>query len=159
MGKAAFFGAAACTALGFAIALRLVFVNAGEEPRPQITATLNAAQSELTAHVTASHLRTDHRLALKVDLATVRRGETVDSEHPFAKYGSLPLERAYMGPDPDGNVDQQLTLSVPTGGNYTNVVIKAYTSPTNQSCRGLAGADDAGTACTILALDPRRGAH
>ena len=152
-----FFSAAACTAVGFALALGLVFSNAGQESRPQIAATLNEAEDELTAHVTASNLRTDHRLAVKVDLATVRSEFTVDSLHPFMKDGSLPLERAYMGPDPDGDVDQQLTLSIPPGGQYTNVVIKAYTGATNQSCRELAKGADPGTACTIIHLDRDRG--
>src|SRR4051794_6087514 len=130
-----FFGAAITTAVGFGLALLLVFGNAGAESRPQISATLNPEQSQLTAHVRASHLRTDHRLAFKVDLATVRSDKSVDSVHPFASNGSLPLERAYMGPDSDGNVDQDITLSIPPGGNYTHVVIKAYTGDANQSCR------------------------
>lgn len=154
-----FFGASACTALGFALALGLVFGNAGQESRPQIAATLNDAETKLTAHVTASNLRTDHRLAVKVDLATVGVRQTVDSVHPFKRDGSLPLERAYMGPNPDGEVDQELTLSIPPGGKYTNVVIKAYTGATNQSCRELAKGADPGTACTIIALDPDHGAH
>jgi len=107
--------------------------------------------------VTASNLKTDHRLAFKVDLATVKSGLTVDAVHPFAPDGTLPLERAYMGPDADGKIDQTVTMAVPPGGDYTNLVVKAYTSPTNQSCREPAG-DDAGTACTILYLDPHRGA-
>ncbi|HEU4393852.1 MAG TPA: hypothetical protein VFR04_09515 [Solirubrobacterales bacterium] len=152
-----FFGASICTALGFVLALGLVFGNAGQESRPQIAATLDDAETKLTAHVTASNMRTDHRLAVKVDLARVRFGETVDSIHPFMKNGSLPLERAYMGPDPDGDVDQEITLSIPPGGKYTNVVIKAYTGATNQSCRELAKGADPGTACTILALDPDHG--
>lgn len=152
-----FFGAVAFTAVGFGLALRLVFANAGVESRPQISATLNPAQTELEAQVTASHLRTDHRLAVKVDLATVAPDKTVDSLHPFLKYGSLPLERAYMGPDSDGDVDQRITLTIPPGGAYTNVVIKAYTGATNQSCRELAAGADPGTACTILALDRDRG--
>jgi hypothetical protein len=153
-----FFTASAFTAAGFALALGLVFSNAGQESRPQIAATLNRAEDELTAHVTASNLRTDHRLAVKVDLATVRPGFSVDSIHPFLKDGSLPLERAYMGPDEEGDVDQQLTLNIPPGSRYTNVVIKAYTGATNQSCRELAKGADAGTACTIIHLDPDRGA-
>jgi len=152
-----FLTASICTAFGFGLALLLVFSNAGQESRPQIAATLNDAETKLTAHVTASNMRTDHRLAVKVDLATVGPEQTVDSIHPFMKYGSLPLLRAYMGPDSDGDVDQELTLSVPPGGAYTNVVIKAYTAPTNQSCRELAKGADPGTACTILALRPRSG--
>jgi hypothetical protein len=155
--KRFFFGTALCTALGFVIALGLVFSNAGEESRPMITATLSDDYSKLTARVTASNLRTDHRLAFKVDLATVRPDMTVDAVHPFLADGTLPLERAYMGPDSDGNVDQRVTMSIPPGGSYTNLVIKAYTSPTNQSCRELAAGTDAGTACTILYLDPHRG--
>jgi hypothetical protein len=157
--KRLFLGTAVCTAVGFVIALGLVFNNAGEEPRPMITATLSDDYSKLSARVTASNLRTDRRLAFKVDLATVNPKLTVDAVHPFLPDGTLPLERAYMGPDSDGNVDQQVTMSVPPGGTYTNLVIKAYTSPTNQSCRELAGDADAGTACTILYIDPHRGAN
>jgi hypothetical protein len=152
-----FFAATLCTAVGFMLALGLVFGNAGQESRPQIAATLNATETKLTAHVTATNMKTDHRLAVKVDLATVGPNRSVDSIHPFLKHGSLPLERAFMGPNPDGDVDQQLTLSIPPGGDYTNVVIKAYTGPTNQSCRELAKGADPGTACTILALNPDHG--
>ncbi len=155
--KRLYFWSAIVTGIGFSLAIYLVLVNAGDEPRPQISATLNDDESQLTAHVTASNLKTDHRLALKVDLATVGPGKTVDSVHPFAKYGTLPLERAYMGPDPDGDVDQKLTLAIPRGGSYTDVVIKAYTGATNQSCRELAKAADPGTACTIIHLDRLRG--
>lgn len=152
-----FFAASICTAAGFMLALGLVFSNAGQESRPQIAASLSDTETTLNAHVTASNLRTDHRLAVKVDLATVRPGFSVDSIHPFMSDGSLPLERAYMGPDPEGDVDQKITLSIPPGGEYTNVVIKAYTGATNQSCRELAKGADPGTACTILALDPDHG--
>ena len=155
--KRLFLLAAVCTALGFIIALWLVFDNADEEPRPTIAATLSDDHSKLTAHITASNLKTDDRLALKVDLATVRPDMTVDSVHPFMKYGTLPLERTYVGPDSDGNVDQQVTMSIPPGGSYTNLVIKAYTGPTNQSCRELAAGAEPGTACTILYIDPDRG--
>jgi len=154
--KRLFFGAALCTAAGFVLAIGLVFNNAGDEPRPAISATLSPDQSTLTAHVTASNLKTDHRLALKIDLATVKQGETVDSVHPFMKNGTLPLERTYVGPDSDGNIDQRVEMAIPSGGGYTNLVVKAYTSPTNQSCREPAG-EDSGTACTILYLDPERG--
>lgn len=157
--KRLFFGTAGCTAVGFVIALGLVFNNAGEEPRPMITATLSDGYSKLTARVTASNLKTDHRLAFKVDLATVNPNLTIDAEHPFLRDGSLPLERAYMGPNSDGDVDQAVTMSIPPGGSYTNLVIKAYTSPTNQSCRQLADDADVGTACTILYLDPHRRAN
>ena len=152
-----FFGASICTAAGFVLAIALVFNNAADEPRPAISATLSPDQSMLTAHVTATNLKTNHRLALKIDLATVKAGETVDSVYPFARDGTLPLERTYIGPDSDGNVDQTIKMGVPTGGEYTNLVVKAYTSETNQPCRVPAGDTDSGTACTILYLDPERG--
>lgn len=154
--KRLFLGAALFTSAGFVIALGLVFNNAGDEPRPAISATLSPDQAKLTAHVTASNLKTDHRLALKVDLATVKPGLTVDAVHPFMQDGTLPLERTYVGPDSDGNVDQTIEMAIPAGGGYTNLVVKAYTSQTNQSCREPAG-KDSGTACTILFLDPERG--
>ena len=149
--------AAICTALGFIIALGLVFDNADEKPRPSIDATLSDDHSKLTAHITASNLRTDDRLALKVDLATVDPRFTVDSVHPFLKYGTLPLERTYVGPDSDGNVDQRITMSIPPGGNYTNLVIKAFTGAANDSRREFAPGGIPGTACTILYIDPDRG--
>lgn len=153
-----FFGSALCTAIGFVIALGLVFNNASEEPRPAISATLSPDHSMLTAHVTASNMKTNHRLVIKVDLATVGEKTTVDSMHPFEKYGTLPLERTYIGPDPDGNVDQRVEIAIPSGGRFTNVVIKAYTGPTNQSCREMAQSSaEPGTACSILYLDPNRG--
>jgi hypothetical protein len=157
--KRLFLGAALFTALGFTIALGLVFNNAGQEPRPTITAALNGDHSVLTAHVTASHLSTDDRLAIKVDLATVRPDMTVDSVHPFMKDGTLPLERTYVGPDTDGNVDRRIEMPIPPGGGYTNVVIKAYSSPTNQSCRELPVGGEPGTACSIIYLNAERGAN
>ncbi len=154
-----FGGAIICTVLGFIIAIDLVLNNASEEPRPAITAALSNDQSVLTAHVTASNLKTDHRLALKVDLTTVRPEITVDAVHPFMADGNFPLERTYVGPDSDGNVDQRIKMRVPPGGSYTNLVIEAYTADTNRACRVLVEGAERGTACTILYLDPHRGAH
>lgn len=147
------------TLVGFIIAFSLVFNNSSEEPRPAITAALSDDQSELTAHVTASNLKTDHRLAIRVDLATVGSDTTVDSLHPFLKEGALPLERTYVGPDSDGDVDQRIAMWIPPGGSYTNLVIEAYTADTNRPCRDLVEGAERGTACTILYLDPHRGAR
>jgi hypothetical protein len=156
--KVLFIATTACTAIGFVIALGLVFFNASAEPRPAITASLNGPQSKLTAHVTASNLKTDHRLAVKVDLATLEPGKTVDNLHPFAKLGSLPLERVYVGPNPNGDIDQRLTVSIPRGGSYTDIVIKAFTGERNSSCTALSEATpDSGTACTFIALDSTHG--
>src|SRR6188472_3443059 len=154
-----FGGAIICTVLGFIVAIDLVVNNAREEPRPAIDAALSNDQSELTAHVTASNLKTDHRLAIDVDLATVRPNMTVDAAHPFMVDRNLPLERTYIGPDSDGNVDQRITMWIPPGGSYTNLVIKAYTADTNRACKELVEGTERGTACTILYLDPHRGAR
>ena len=148
------------TLLGFGLAIALVVGNASKEPRPRITASLNRNESKLTAEVAASNLKTSHRLAIKVDLATLKPGKTIEDEFPFAKGGSLPLERAYVGPNGDGDVKQTISLPVPQGGKYTDVVIKAFTGQQNSSCQELPGATgDPGTACTFLTLDATRGAQ
>lgn len=148
--------AAICTVVGFGIALKLVFKNASAESRPAITAALSDDQSKLTARVTAANLKTEDRLGLKVDLATLAPGHEIDDPHPFARGKSFPLERAYVGPDSDGKVDQKIVLSVTPGGKYTHLVIKAFTEERNRSCTEPKESLDPGTACTFIALDPKR---
>jgi hypothetical protein len=156
--KRLFIAAAVLTAGGFIVAIYLVVENANLESRPAIAASLDRSQSKLTARVEVSHLKTDHRLALKVDLATLKRGRTIGDIHPFQKRGRLPLERTYVGPDADGNVDQAVSVAIPAGGSYTDLVIKAFTGEKNRSCtEAEAEGPDPGTACTFLALDPARG--
>jgi len=155
-----YFVAIGCTVAGFAIALFLVFDNANAESRPTIVASLNEDQSRLTAHVTASNLTTGDRLALKIDLATLdkEKKRTIDDLHPFDPKGSEALERAYIGPDSDGNVDREVSLWIPPGGRFTHLTIKAFTAERNRSCTEPKEAEpDPGTACVFLALDPRRG--
>ncbi len=153
-----YFVATGCTVVGFAIALFLVFENANDESRPSITAALNEDQSWLTARVTASNLTTGDRLGIKVDLATLRKGATVDQSRPFRRDGSTSLERAYIGPDSDGDVDRVVSLSVPPGGRYTHLTIKAFTGERNRSCTQPREEEpDPGTACTFLAVDKDRG--
>lgn len=154
--RACFVGAALSTATGFVIALGLVFSNASSEPRPSISATLNSDQSRLTAHIKASNMETDQPLALSVDLATVRDGLTLDAVHPFAASSTLNLDRTYVGPDTDGNVNQSIELPIPTGGPYTHLLVKAFTGPANESCRELSDIES-GSSCAILYLDPERG--
>lgn len=153
-----YFVATGCTVVGFAIALFLVFSNANDESRPSITASLNPDQSWLTARVTASNLTTGDRLGIKVDLATMKGNATIDWRRPFRKKGSKPLERSYIGPDGDGNVDRSISLAVPPGGRYTHLTIKAFTGEWNRSCTQPREEEfDSGTACTFLAVDPDRG--
>ena len=153
-----YFVATGCTVVGFAIALLLVFENANDESRPSITASLNEDQSWLTARVTASNLTTGDRLGLKVDLATLRKDTTIDDSRPFAQEGSISLERAYIGPNSNGEVDRVISLAVPPGGRYTHLTIKAFTGERNRSCtEPREEGPDAGTACTFLAVDKDRG--
>lgn len=152
-----YFVATGCTVVGFAIALFLVFANANNESRPSITASFNEDRSLLSGRVTASNLTTGDRLALKVDLATLREGRTIDDLHPFDPDGSVSLERAYIGPDGDGKVDRTISLWVPPGGDYTHVTIKAFTEERTRSCVEPEKRDfGPGTACVFLTLDHER---
>jgi len=153
-----YFAATGCTVLGFAVALYLVFDNASEESRPSISASFNDGQSRLTGRVTASNLTTGDRLVLKVDLATLKAGNTIDDVHPFDPHGSISLERAYIGPDGNGNVDREFSLSVPPGGQFTHLTIKSFTGERTRSCAEPEERQfGPGTACVFLALDRARG--
>jgi len=143
---------------GFGLSLFLVFDNASAESRPAISASLNEDHSLLTGHVSASNLTTGDRLGLKVDLATLPAEASIDDLHPFARDGSIALERAYIGPDSNGKVDRDISLSIPPGGDYTHVTIKAFTGDRNRSCTEPEEEEpDPGTACALLALDHDRG--
>jgi len=158
LSRALYLVAAGCTLVGFGLALYLVVDNAGDESRPSITASLNEDQTWLTAQVSASNLTTGDRLGLKIDLATLRPDATIDDRTPFAEDGSVSLERTYIGPDSNGDIDRTISLAVPPGGNYTHLTIKAFTGERNRSCTDpQEEGPDAGTACTFLAIDPKRG--
>jgi len=129
--------------VGFALSLDLAVGTANNEPRPEITPTLNVKKHELTTEITASSLPTNHRLAFRVDL--LDRGELVG--HVY---------QAYVGPNADGNVNQTITTLLPTQG-YTEIEVKAYTGTTSPQC------DDfeqilndktfgSGTGCVIITL-------
>jgi hypothetical protein len=149
---------AICTVLGFGLAIGLVIFNASDESRPRITASLNQAESKLTAEVAASNLETSDRLAIKIDLATLKPGKGLDDKSPFVKGGSRGLERAYVGPNADGEVKQVISLPIPAGGSYTDIIVRAFTGTGNSSCQKLTVATtDPGTACMFLALDQGRG--
>lgn len=152
-----YYVATGCTVVGFGIALFLVFDNADAESRPAITASFNEDRSRLTGRVTASNLTTGDRLALKVDLATLKEGRTIDDLHPFDPDGSVSLERAYIGPDGDGKVDREISLWIPPGGDYTHLTIKAFTDERTRSCVEPEKQDfGPGTACVFLTLDHQR---
>ena len=152
-----YFAATGCTVVGFAVALYLVFDNANEESRPSITASFNEDQSRLTGRVTASNLTTGDRLVFKVDLATLKEGNTIDDAHPFDPNGSVSLERAYIGPDANGNVDREFSLAVPRGGDYTHLTIKSFTGERTRSCAEPEERQfGPGTACVFLTLAHER---
>jgi hypothetical protein len=153
-----FIAGAGFTVVGFLLALGLVFFNASDDSRPRIAASLNQAESKLTAEVAASNLETSDRLAVKIDLATLKPGKGLDDESPFLEGGSRGLERAYVGPNADGEVKQAISLPVPAGGAYTDIIIRAFTGKGNDSCKGGPVANtDPGTACMFLALNRRAG--
>lgn len=145
------------TVLGFGIALILVVSNANVESRPQIAASLNRDESKLTAVVSASNLATKDRLVVKIDLATLKPGDGLDDKNPFTKDGSRGLERAYVGPNDDGEVKQAISVPIPSRGTYTDVIVRAFTGGGNVPCqRRTVGTPDPGTACMFLALDRSR---
>jgi hypothetical protein len=158
--KALFICGVGLTVIGFGIALILVVSNASAESRPQIAASLNRDESKLTAIVTASNLATKDRLVVKIDLATLKPGEGLDDKNPFKKGGSRGLERAYVGPNDDGKVKQAISVPIPRGKSYTDVIVRAFTGGGNIPCQKRPVATpDPGTACMFLALDRSKKRH
>ena len=142
---------------GFALAVVLVIANARNESRPTITASLDGSESKVSAKVSASNLATDKHLEVKVDLATLKPEETLDDPHPFVPGSSLQLERAYVGPDTDGEAEETISIPIPPGGTYTDIVIKAFTAAQGGCAEPSTVSGNAGTACMFLTLDPERG--
>lgn len=130
-------------AVGFILALAVAVATANNEPRPQISPTLNEDGTKMTTHVTTSGLPTNQRLAFRVDL--LRDGQMVGH-----------LYQAYVGPNTDGDVDQTITTPLPPSG-YTEIQIKAYTGTTSPSCDDFSEVRESstygsGTGCVILTL-------
>jgi hypothetical protein len=107
-------------AVAFFIALNAAVGTADHEPRPQVSADLNAERTVLKAHVTTSSMKTDHRLAFRVDLLKER--ENV-----------LPIYRAYVGPNSDGNIDQTIEIFLPEV-EYDQISVRAFTGTTSPAC-------------------------
>jgi hypothetical protein len=140
---------------GFVLAVGLIIGNADNESRPRIAASLDESESKLSADVSASNLATSDHLEVKVDLATLKSHKTLDDAHPF-RTDSKQLERAYVGPDSDGEAKEVISIPIPAGGEYTDVVIKAYTQTQEGCLEPTTVSGNAGTACMYLTLDPGR---
>jgi hypothetical protein len=143
--------------VGFVLALILVVGNADNESRPRIGASLGVDEAKLTADVSASNLATGDHLEVKVDLATLKYGDTLDDPHPFAT-GSKQLERAYVGPDSEGEAEEAISIPIPgkDGQKKEVVVIKAYTHTQEGCLEPTTISGNAGTACMYLSLDSNR---
>ncbi len=131
---------------GFIIALAAAVATANNESRPQISSLVSDDGAKLTTHVTASNLRSDHRLAFRIDL--LQDGKPTGS-----------LYRAYVGPNSDGTVDQTVTNLLPAG-KYDEIGIKAYTGTTSPGCDDFKAVKEtatfgSGTGCVIMRVPPR----
>jgi hypothetical protein len=140
--------------LGLALAVFLAVADARERSRPQITAAVDEAEKAVTAAISASDLSHDDRLIVNVDLQTIEQEKGIDDPSPFAPGGSLPVERAVVGPGGDGVAEHELAAPILSGGIYTHVVIEAKTSADGRPCIELpdpASADEQ-TACAFIPL-------
>lgn len=147
--------AAIVAALGVGLAIALAVSNDGQESRPQISGSFDEKTATLTAEISASDLPSDRRLAVKVDLQTVSEGSGIDDPRPWDSRGSLPLERAYVGPDADGDVKHELKVPVLVNGPYTHIVIEATTGEGEKPCIELPAPQtpDGKTACMFIPLN------
>lgn len=143
----------AALALGLAIALAAS--NDSQESRPQISGSFDDKTATLTAEISAENLPSDGRLAVKADLQTVREISGIDDPLPWDSRGSLPLERAYIGPDGDGDVKHELKVPVLVNGPYTHIVIEATTGEGEKPCIELPAPQtpDGKTACMFISLN------
>lgn len=143
-------------AVAAAVVLTVALVAWGSdgESRPLISASFDERTATLTAEISASGMANDERLAVKVDLQTIEPSRGIDDRRPFSFRGGLPLSRAYVGPDPDGDADQELRVPILTGGPYTHIVIEATPSASDAPCTELPteGSPDEQTACVFVPL-------
>jgi hypothetical protein len=147
-------GALFIAVFGFGLAVALGTWGANQGTRPLISASFDERTATLTAEVSTSGLADDRRLAVKVDLQTVEPARGLDDPRPFSFRGSLPLSRAYVGPDAGGDVSQKLGVPILTGGPYTHIVIEATPNENEAPCTEFPtqGSPDDETACVFIPL-------
>jgi hypothetical protein len=140
--------------LVFGVAIALAASDGGEESRPQISGSFDEKTATLTAEIAASNLPSDRLLIVKADLQTVKEGSGIDDPRPWDSRGSLPLERAYVGPDADGNVSHDLEVPVLINGPYTHIVVEATTDKDDELCTELPAPRTPAekTACMVIPL-------
>lgn len=141
-------------ALAVALAIIPAAVHGSMESRPAIAGSLDGPPPILTAEVSASGLPVDGRLAVIADLQTIERGSGIDDRSPFSPRGSFPLERAYVGPDSDGDATHKFTVPVLANGPYTHVVVEATSGEGETPCIELPNPRTPGaqTACMFIPL-------
>jgi len=142
---------------GFVLALVAAVATANDQSRPQITASLGARESTLTATISAGDLATKDRVAIEVDALTRNPDVSRLYGDPFNDRVER-VYRAYVGPDNDGRVTHKFTIGLP-GGGFTDVGIKAYTGKQSPTCDDLSDKQiethgtGSGTACVTIRLD------
>lgn len=140
--------------IGIAIAIFLAASGASPESRPGISASFDEPTETVTGAIWMANLPADGKLAVRVDLQTIVEGSGVDDASPFSPTGSLPLERAAVGPDGDGNAEHEFTLPVLINGLYTHIVIEATSGGGERRCIELESptSPDERTACMFIPL-------
>lgn len=143
---------ALAVAIGFAVAIFLAVSGGSAETRPDISASFDERTETVTGTVSAANLPVDGRLAVRVDLQTVEEEKGVDDPTPYSPTGSLPLERATVGPDADGNAEHEFSVPVLTGSVYTHIVVEATSGDGEDRCIELdsLASPEGQTACAVI---------
>jgi hypothetical protein len=97
--------------------------------RPTVSVSFDATKNVLKATVSADGLRTDQRMALRVDVLK-QAGTTHNLK--VAKPEALPLYFALLGPDADGKLKYDFSVYVPPKKNIVGV--EAWTADQKPPC-------------------------
>lgn len=138
--------------VGVVVAIFLAASGASSERRPEISASFDERTATVSGTVAATNLGAEDRLAVQVDLQAIEEGQGIDDPEPFNPRGSLPIARATVGSDADGNAEHEFTLPVLINELYTHVVIEATSGDGERRCTELESpaSPDGRTACMFI---------
>jgi hypothetical protein len=114
--------------IGLGFAINALILTQRDTERPSVSAAFNHKTRTLTAHASAHGLSTDDRLVVLVSGLTPQPDNPTQlTEDPKSLY------YAVIGPDQDGDITHDVSVSVPT--RYDVVGVKAWTGPKESECR------------------------